>query len=331
MSNEDQDWKTRLKDAGGRVLTLLEKTIVDLSCLEVNSVLVSNISADHPLDDRKFLQEIYQELTDWFENNQKMVNSVQQTIDDVVLSQLKNLWDEGKCRECDDNVKSQLSNAIKACLNQYLFSWDNVPGKDSKRLLRSIRDFFYIDGAENAEISKSDDDKTIHISKDKNSAEINIDDKKEKATLKTSDDIIHDLKVKRENGKLNIYLKHNQDELSEEQRRNRSEYRRRLRYLHKYLELHCSKEWVGVMLKDRDHQQLRKLWELVDTKYIYAQTVLDLDGDIMSRVNNQLFNEGDGKAEELMRFHKWNVEGGVNYRNGLMNTFVQIIKTLIGR
>jgi len=71
--------------------------------------------------------------------------------------------------------------------------------------------------------------------------------------------------------------------------------------------------------------------ELVGTKYIYAQTVLDLDGDIMSRVNNLLFNEGDSKAEELMRFHKWNVEGGVNYRNGLMSTFVQIIKTLIGR
>lgn len=89
-----------------------------------------------------------------------------------------------------------------------MFSWDNVPGSDSERLLRLLRDSFYIDWAARgkyAEIRKSDDGKTIRISKDENSAEIEFDEKKEKATLKISCWRTHDLKVKKENGKLNVY------------------------------------------------------------------------------------------------------------------------------
>ena len=59
--------------------------------------------------------------------------------------------------------------------------------------------------AENAEISKSDDCKTIRIFTDENSAEIMIGEKNEKATLKISDGRTYDLKVKKENNKLNIY------------------------------------------------------------------------------------------------------------------------------
>lgn len=244
MSNDEPDWKTRLREVRSRICRFLEETIVDLSTLEVNSVLVSNISADHPSTDREFLCQTYMDLADWFERN-KIDSSVQTSPDfnnDPFL-QLRKLCDENKLAESDGKI-GQLYTEIDSCLEH-----------------------------------------------------------------------------KKPEG------------LSATQSRDRSEYRRHLRYLHKYLELHRSKkwDWDKKMLEGREHLQLRKLWELVDTKYIYAQTVLDLDGDIMSRVNNQLFNEGDGKAEELMRFHKWNVEGGVNYRNGLMNTFVQIIKTLIGR
>jgi hypothetical protein len=87
----------------------------------------------------------------------------------------------------------------------YLFSWENVPGDDSDRLLRFLVDDLGIDWAENAEIHKSDDGKTIRIFKDENSAEIKIDEEQEKATLKISDGRTHDLKVKSENGKLKLY------------------------------------------------------------------------------------------------------------------------------
>ena len=91
-------------------------------------------------------------------------------------------------------------------VSTYLFSWDNIPGSDSERLLRYLRDDHDIGWTESAGISKSDDGKTISIFKDRNSAEIMIDENEEKATLKISDDVrTHDLTVKKKNGKLNIH------------------------------------------------------------------------------------------------------------------------------
>ena len=88
----------------------------------------------------------------------------------------------------------------------YFFRWDLVPGDENERLIRVLRDDFAIDWAENAEISKLDKD-TIRIFKDGNKAEIHLDkNKKIKATLKISDGRTHILKVKREKGKLNIYV-----------------------------------------------------------------------------------------------------------------------------
>ena len=86
-----------------------------------------------------------------------------------------------------------------------MFSWDNVPGNDSGRLLRYLMSDHDIGWAENAEIQKSDDCKTIRIFKNENSAEIMMDPKKEKATLTISDGRTHNLKVKRVNNRLNMY------------------------------------------------------------------------------------------------------------------------------
>ena len=92
---------------------------------------------------------------------------------------------------------------------RYLFSWDSVPGDDDEKFKEFLKDDFDIGWAENAEIIKSDDGKIIRIFKDENSAEIIIDEKKEKASLKVSDGRTLDLKVKKENGKLNIYRTRN--------------------------------------------------------------------------------------------------------------------------
>ena len=89
--------------------------------------------------------------------------------------------------------------------NEYLFSWDSDRGVDREKLIRFLVDFFDIDWAENAEIRKSDDGKTLHIFKDENFAKIIINKKEEEATLNISDGRTYDLKVKMENGKLNIY------------------------------------------------------------------------------------------------------------------------------
>ena len=100
-----------------------------------------------------------------------------------------------------------LCTLFEKIADEYLFSWDNVPGKDSDGLQKFLKDKCDIGWAKNAEIHKSDDDKIkiIRIFKDENSAEILIDVKKKKATLKISDGRTHDLIVKKEDGKLNIY------------------------------------------------------------------------------------------------------------------------------
>ena len=230
----------------------LRDTLTDIVTLEVNSVLVSNISATHPSDDWEYLRQTCDDLRTWFEKN-KTDGVVQRPIENESIELLKKLC--GKLAPNESHIKSD--NALYADVNEC--------------------------------------------------------------------------------------LKHESDYLSDVQCNKRSEYRRHLRYLQQYLELNDKRyeEEKGKEKKkkkeeekkftSRDRQQLRKLWELVGVTCIYAQTVLELDGDIVSRINDQLFTTARDNAEELMHFHSRNVEAGSNYRNGLMDTFVQIIRAIVGK
>ena len=88
---------------------------------------------------------------------------------------------------------------------KYLFSWDSVPGDDDEKLRDFLRDDYNFDWAKNAEILKSEDGKTVCIIKDEDSVKIKIEEEKKKATLKIKDGATIELKVKKENGKRNIY------------------------------------------------------------------------------------------------------------------------------
>ena len=55
------------------------------------------------------------------------------------------------------------------------------------------------------------------------------------------------------------------------------------------------------MLEGRERNQLRKLWEIVATEFVYAQTVVGLDGDVISRVNQRLFDTTQ-KVADLFSF-----------------------------
>ncbi|PKP55562.1 MAG: hypothetical protein CVT89_08105, partial [Candidatus Altiarchaeales archaeon HGW-Altiarchaeales-2] len=94
----------------------------------------------------------------------------------------------------------------------YLFIWDDVPGKDSEKFLKYLQNNLGIDWAKNAEISKSEDKKTIVVkSKEKSdkekSATFKLDKVKKKAILETHDDKNYECIFKKENGKINIYYK----------------------------------------------------------------------------------------------------------------------------
>jgi hypothetical protein len=105
-------------------------------------------------------------------------------------------------------ISHELADEIANYLTGYLFSWDTVPGDGSEeeRLLRYLKDDHDIVWAENVEISKSDDN-IIQIEDENLSATITLVDDELKATLKINGDWKCDLKVKKEDDKLNIYLK----------------------------------------------------------------------------------------------------------------------------
>jgi hypothetical protein len=135
-----------------------------------------------------------------------------------------------------ENMNSQ---KIDLCL----FSWGNVPGAHNGRLLRYLVDDIGIDWARSAKIRKSDDGKTIHIFRDVNSAEIIIHEVKENAILKISDGRIHSLKVKKENGKLNIYSDFIIQSYSDKE--NREELEKMARTSFEYT-LNCPNSWLNI-------------------------------------------------------------------------------------
>jgi hypothetical protein len=102
-------------------------------------------------------------------------------------------------RGCEED-KLKIYKLLKIPKDDYLFSWDNVPGNDNERLLKFLKDELDFDCAENAGIQKLDDGKTINIIF---FAQIMLDDDGEGATLKTSD--MRTYYLKWVNDRLNIY------------------------------------------------------------------------------------------------------------------------------
>jgi hypothetical protein len=93
----------------------------------------------------------------------------------------------------------------QACRNvsMYLFSWDDVTGEDS-RLFEYLEDNYHAGWVKSAEINKSDDDMTIHISDEENSVEIMLDEGSGVAILQIGGRA-HYLKVENGDGKMDIY------------------------------------------------------------------------------------------------------------------------------
>jgi len=97
------------------------------------------------------------------------------------------------------DVSGTVMNTINLEKNNYEFSinWNDIPENMFKNL---IIDFCGIGSIKATEICKF-----IHINKDEKPIEIMIDLNNKKAILKISDDRTYQFKIKKENGKLNIY------------------------------------------------------------------------------------------------------------------------------
>lgn len=88
----------------------------------------------------------------------------------------------------------------------YLFIWDQIPGKDNQKLKTFLKDTLNINWAEHAKLSKSEDGNKICISNENQSVEI-IRDNKDHLIIKFGDDRVYQLQVKEENGTVQIYNK----------------------------------------------------------------------------------------------------------------------------
>lgn len=90
-------------------------------------------------------------------------------------------------------------------LEKYLFSWEDVPGSDSGKLLAFLKDELGFNLVDTAKITKTDQDTNIHVLIAEKSVDITLDADKGTALLKTSDKRTYNLQIREENGKLGVY------------------------------------------------------------------------------------------------------------------------------
>ncbi len=88
--------------------------------------------------------------------------------------------------------------------DEYMFSWEEIPGKDSSRLIEFLEKNYGAKWVKTAKIEKIDDG--ITISGEKNIISFKLNDKKDKITVVSDDKALGDVfTVEKENGKLKIY------------------------------------------------------------------------------------------------------------------------------
>jgi len=105
--------------------------------------------------------------------------------------------------------KSDLTNFMKYCrsfVNNYLFSWDKIPGNDNVKLIEFLKLKFRIDWVKTAEIKKINKGNTIKIFTKINHLSLNLNHEKTEVTLKIDDGRTDKFIVKMKNGKENIFV-----------------------------------------------------------------------------------------------------------------------------
>jgi hypothetical protein len=132
----------------------------------------------------------------------------------VACQELCNRYSKSKNLSKIDEVCSVLGPFdvfLELTDKKYLFSWDEVPGKDSKRFLEFLKDDIKICCAKKSEIKKSKDKKTITVS---NIVTLRLNEEKTEVTVnKMGEECPPKYISKKECNKLNIYKN---DTVSEE-------------------------------------------------------------------------------------------------------------------
>jgi hypothetical protein len=105
---------------------------------------------------------------------------------------------------CYEDTKSELAVPIKY-YGEYVFSWDEISGKENEGFLEFLIRKFGIGWIKNAKLDKIDNSKTIKANTEKNSFLLKLSDKRTEAILEIDDVRTDKFMVKMEMRKINIY------------------------------------------------------------------------------------------------------------------------------
>ncbi len=130
----------------------------------------------------------------------------------LLIERLKRM-DKSTCIDFIKSLKAinkeiQIDSFFESLLliEGYLFSWDEVPGNDSGRLIEFLKQEFGISWVETAKIEKIDNGRSIRVTAEKNYLSLVLNNEKAKVNLKIDDGRSAEFIVKSENGKLNIQV-----------------------------------------------------------------------------------------------------------------------------
>jgi hypothetical protein len=122
-------------------------------------------------------------------------------------------WEQSNVIEIGNYLKKLEYDVFPELLNdrenpkeeKYVFSWDEIPGNDNRRLMEFLTQEFRIEWVKNAKIEKIDNGKTIKVSAENKSLSLKLNDKNTEVILEIDDHRTNKFTAKMEEGKLNIY------------------------------------------------------------------------------------------------------------------------------
>lgn len=156
-------------------------------------------------DNTKSLQEFIEHQAER-ESKAKKKQWTANDLDTNILNMIEEIA-ETDSKDVFESLLREAESHRKGVAEEFecLFSWNNVPGKDSEKVLKFIGKNSDIDWKENATVKKSQDGRSIDVVNGNSSAKITISERKKRATLTISDGRTIDLKVKKENDERKIY------------------------------------------------------------------------------------------------------------------------------
>jgi type I site-specific restriction-modification system R (restriction) subunit len=98
-----------------------------------------------------------------------------------------------------------LLSTIHKFAEQYLFTWDDVPEKNSDKLKKVMKQKFDINCDKTTTIEKTDSNTAIKVSTLKNDILLRLNNEKTRVTVKIDDNIIYNFVAKTQNNKTKVY------------------------------------------------------------------------------------------------------------------------------